>query len=903
MHTPYRPCPALVLLLLFLSALGLSSNPGRGQTPAPPVEFNTTEAFAAGTDVRNLTTGDFNLDGELDLFVLDRESPSGLFLNDGMGGFVRTDVQTVPRGDSAFAGDFDSDNRLDLAVAAPQHSVQNGVWIHLGRGDGSFEARFKIPGFILPADLGGADFDRDGNLDLFARSESEGAIQVTFGDGNGGFSTPATVAASSGIQDLVAVDLNEDSNPDLLAGQIFSSPGIFVLLRDGAGNFLPPSFFPGIEAASLETGDFNNDGHADVLAGKHLFGDGSFDADLYRGNGRGRLTLTQELPVGSFHAAALADFDGDGNLDAAFFEHRESLTVYAGDGTGRLSRPKTYGINRSISGLAADFSGDGIPDLVSASDLTGTYSLLRGDGTGRFDGFRVSLRRDIPREDQRTGDLNGDGHLDLVSAGPQLVYSLLGGGLGGVGPELVAYNPPGTFKEMELGDVDGDGLLDVIVLNSPDHAFSVGFGDGDGTFSGSLVVELGSLPRHMVTADFDEDGHTDVMVGTQGGTGVQLYLFDPVLQDFSVTEVADGLIEEKPYPALVEDINRDGHWDVVIHRSSSIHASYNRLTILLGDGTGNFTVMNHLTIDNQGTSDPRLPAALGDIDGDGTIDLVTWESGTRRIAIRRGSGFGTFGPRETLVDGSFYFPVLSTAELNGVAPIELIVSNGTTHSATLLVYRSDGSGGLSSTPAEIPGAVLNRIAVGDFDGDGLSDLSIAHNSDPALWVLLNRSPSFNCRTGNVNAGTGSVADVILVNGSPGHGRSRALRLAPDDPFSLSVEPSPAGGRRFALYGWIRPISNETTRALPFGLGTSCLPMPPENPSGPLRPRVIWNNISASEKILGEATRPSSPAPTTLLDLPDGTGFTGEIVFQGIVTDPGSRQGQAAVTNAVVVKFE
>lgn len=104
------------LVLLFLS-LSLGSGPSWSQPEGPPVEFRATETFAAGDDVRNVVDGDFNDDGEVDFFVLDGSSPSGFFLNDGMGGFARADVDAAPDGES---GASRSRIAVELSPRKPQ---------------------------------------------------------------------------------------------------------------------------------------------------------------------------------------------------------------------------------------------------------------------------------------------------------------------------------------------------------------------------------------------------------------------------------------------------------------------------------------------------------------------------------------------------------------------------------------------------------------------------------------------------------------------------------------------------------------------------------------------------------------------------------------------------------------
>ena len=163
-------------------------------------------------------------------------------------------------------------------------------------------------------------------------------------------------------------------------------------------------------------------------------------------------------------------------------------------------------------------------------------------------------------------------------------------------------------------------------------------------------------------------------------------------------------------------------------------------------------------------------------------------------------------------------------------------------------------------------------------------------------------PEFECRKGNVNGGAGPVANVFFVNGSPGIGNARRVVLGTADPFVFSVgaPPSnPAGPARWAGYAWTRVPSAASHNALPFGLGNACLRMP-FSPIGGALPKRTWNNIG-KPGILGAADFPSSAAPSVALNRPGGIGMIVTFTLQGVMLDSGAPNGQAAVTNAVVVE--
>jgi hypothetical protein len=196
-----------------------------------------------------------------------------------------------------------------------------------------------------------------------------------------------------------------------------------------------------------------------------------------------------------------------------------------------------------------DFNGDGKPDLlilnqcVSDSDCTqGTVAVLLGNGDGTYQPASVSNTGAVPSL-AVIGDFNGDGKLDVAvtNSCPDIgcttgsVNVLLGNGNGTFQPP-VAYPSGGNTFSVETGDVNGDGKLDVVVVNGPNSA-GVMLGNGDGTLkpvssfttsaSGNSAVFLGDfngdnkLDAAVVTADCGTstcDTLVSVLLGNGDGT-------------------------------------------------------------------------------------------------------------------------------------------------------------------------------------------------------------------------------------------------------------------------------------------------------------------------------------------------------------------------------------------------
>ncbi len=225
----------------------------------------------------------------------------------------------------------------------------------------------------------------------------------------------------------------------------------------------------------------------------------------------------------------------------------------------------------------------------------------------------------------------------------------------------------------------------------------------------------------------------------------------------------------------------------------------------------------------------------------------------------------------------------------------------TTKDATVVVASGEG-------PSS---QVLDTIPLSEVS----SDLAFSHQAHTLLLAqpgpdgidCIRLAGEYDCRRGNLNATSGFTADVVFVNGSPGSPAHRTVTFGPNDPLTINVQAAPsrgAGRSKFALYAWIGSPDPTTLRELPFGLGTSCMVMPPNSDSGRPQddPKKIWNNIARAGS-LGVPNLPSTPAPVQLVNNANGAGRTITAFLQGVMLDSAAPQGQAGVTNGVRIVIE
>lgn len=310
--------------------------------------------------------------------------------------------------ESAAVGDFNGDGNLDALVTDGATSLR----LMLGNGNGTFAQHdVNVPG-TNPGPIKAADFNGDGRLDAVLTSNGTGNATVLLNVGNALNGVPQFAASNypGGGRSVTAGDLNGDGWPDFILGSAFGF--LFVYLNDGNGAFTAgqvTTIFPGV-GPSVGPGviaDLNGDGKADFVVTSTQAGHTS----IFFGNGDGTLQGSPvAIPVHAF-GAAVADLNGDGRPDL-IQALGGALLVHLNDGTGTFGTFTSYA-QGSGSVAAGDVNGDGHVDVV------GGYNVVRlGDGTGALGAPYVfpAAAGSNPR-DVAVGDFNNDGKLDIGTVG------------------------------------------------------------------------------------------------------------------------------------------------------------------------------------------------------------------------------------------------------------------------------------------------------------------------------------------------------------------------------------------------------------------------------------------------------------------------------------------------------
>jgi len=345
--------------------------------------------------------------------------------------------------------------------------------------------------------------------------------------GTGSFSTNQTFG-SYGANDIDVADVNGDGNLDILGASVANGT-VDVFLGNGHGAV---TFASRMTASSLlsevRTGDYDNDGILDVFAMDYINGAIAF----FRGNGDGSFgtenTVTTGAGLGDGAASTdsfkLGDFNADGNLDIVSVGFLGNDVHYLqGDGSGGFNTVNTFesGLGLATRIQVGDINNDGKLDvIVEDSGASKTINYL-GDGNGNFS--LTSSQFSLSFEYQM-GDFNRDGKLDFVTSAGAFYYGI-GDGSFGTGPSVFAS----VAGKMAIGDINNDGILDII--GSSASLGRIRLGNGDGSFRTAPNISFTTTPQANALGDFNSDGVLDwafglgspAAVGLSMGKGVNSY--------------------------------------------------------------------------------------------------------------------------------------------------------------------------------------------------------------------------------------------------------------------------------------------------------------------------------------------------------------------------------------------
>jgi flagellin-like hook-associated protein FlgL len=360
-------------------------------------------------------------------------------------------------------------------------------------------------------------------------------------------------------------------------------------------------------------------------------------------------------------------------------------------------------------------------DLQAGYGSGGTISVSCGGavGTGSFNAAS-SFATGVEPFSITLGDLNGDGLQDVVAAdyGSAGISVMLGNGDGSfcARTSFATGNQPMSIK---LGDLNRDGVLDIVTADKAHDCASVLLGNGDGSFRSRTSFDSGTMPFSVTLGDLNGDDVLDLITADFfiNQASVMLGNGDGSFRAHNYFKTGNS-----PFCVTTGDLNGDKVLDLIAADFAS-----NTVSVMLGNGNGSFCARSSFA-----TGFNPQSVAIGDLNGDGRLDLVTADNGSDRATIMLGNGDGSFR-----AGSSFHTSCPSSitlGDLNGDRILDLVTTEYFSDNASVMLGNGDGS--FRSNFNCATGTEPSSVVLGDLNGDGVLDMAVGHYGSSQVSIFL-----------------------------------------------------------------------------------------------------------------------------------------------------------------------
>lgn len=760
-------------------------------TSGGAIIFDATVNINTGIYPQAVVIGDFDGDRKADLAVTNHNNNKvSVFRNIGSPGTinyaVKEDFDTGSSPTSIALGDLDGDGKIDLAVVNFT-SKSISVFRNISTlSTINFEAKFDYPIGNYPNSVAIGDLDGDGKPDLAVTNESDNKsdnkVSVFRNTGTSGtISYTSKVDYTTGIApSSVAIgDLDGDGKSDIVVTNNNSSTVSILqheLLFGQTITFNPlPSKILGDAPFALTASSTSGLPISYTSSNPSV---ATISGNTVQIVGRGNTVITASQPGNGIYAAGASVSHpllvGPPPVISNFIPSSgpvgTSVTITGiGFSSSLTNNIVFFGATRALVTSASATQlivtvpvGATYHPITVFSDGLVSYSKLPFNTT--YSGWGVVnlssfvnggfFSTNTDPKSVAIGDLDGDRRADLAVTKTDVLYNRISifhntgtSGTISYAPKIDFIADPSTCS-VAIGDLDGDGKLDMAVANQFSNNVSVFLNTGtSGTISYAAKRDFatGSTPRSIAIGDLDGDGKADLAVANAGSNNVSVLRNISTSGLLSFATRADFPTSSAPSSVAIGDLDGDGKADLAVANKTN-----NRVSVLRNSSALGAISYDASIYFNTGLSPNSV--AIGDLDGDGKLDLVVANEGSNNVSVLRNTSTSvaiSYNTKQDFNSGSGPNSV-AIGDLDGDGKADLAVANGSSYQVSVL--RNSSSLGTINYDDKVDFyaglSPQNSIAIGDLDGDGKSDLVVTNPDKNIVFFLRHESLSAQIITFN-----------------------------------------------------------------------------------------------------------------------------------------------------------
>jgi uncharacterized protein YjdB len=781
--------------------------------------FSSYDGFPVNAGPISVAIGDIDGDGKKDVVVGNSPSSSVSVLHNvsvansitSASLATKVDFNTGSSPSDVAIGDIDGDGKADIVVPSAVGdyvSVLRNTATSGSVTSGSFATRVNFATGNSPRSVAIADMNGDGKPDIMTANEITDNVSVlrnTSTSGaitTGSFATKQDFAAGNGAQSVCAGDIDGDGKPDMAVvnnnattATIFRNnlPGEIVgsnTLCMGANITLTNVAIGGTWSSSNTAAA--TIGSATGIVTSVAIGTTTISYNLPGGRATMVLSVTAVPAItsvspmqGNMGASVIisgSNFNSSATNEVVYFGATKAAITTAGSSSMTVTIPSgaTYmpvSVNNIGCGSRTAYAQYSfLPTFDNSSFVPGIVNC----------GNKVDLTSGNNPDFVAIGDIDGDGKADMIvtnnTASSVSVYrnaSSAGSIAAGSFASKVDFTVGTEPKGLAIGDVDGDGKLDLAVANKGSNSVSVFRNTSTagtitaGSFAAKVDFATNASPQAVAFGDIDGDGRGDMAVANFGASDISVFRntgSSGSITSGSFAAKVDFAVGAQPGESItIGDIDGDGKRDI------ATVASGDKVVLFLNTAaSGSITTGSLASAVSLTTTASPGSLAVGDIDGDAKPDLAITATSSDKVSVFR--NISTSG---TLTTGSFATKVdfntgatprgIALGDINGDGKTDLIISNSGSNSVSVL--RNTATVGAVTTGSfalktdfTVASSPIG-VAVGDLDGDGKADIIAANKSSNSVSVLRNDPLSPIAGAYSVCAGASTTLSDATAGGT------------------------------------------------------------------------------------------------------------------------------------------